>query len=215
MIYIAHAFALPKLSAALEPWLTSEERSRAESYTSQARQLQYLVGRGLLRWLACEMRAIQADQVAIQRQNNGAPSLIIGNVEVACSISHKDDAVMVAFGEAKAMGIDIEVMKPRKRQLELIEAFSQGFMCGVVERDLNSFYQRWTLAESVTKARQGKLLTTLREPFAHYVDDALFHVDQEHMLCCYVAANKSEGLSSHRWLRVSSSDGLNIDAQVL
>lgn len=210
MIYIAHGFALKQLAAALEPWLSHDERNRAQGYASQARQLQYLSGRGLLRWLACQMAGAVPGDVHIQRKDNGAPLLAIAHTKLSCSISHKDDAVMVAFGDVKSLGIDIEKMQLRKRHQELLNEFNDGFMQGVTSDDLAAFYQRWTLAESVTKAQQGKLLATLRESFAKYADQAVFHHAQDHMLCCYADGQQEQLDADHQWWQVTASDGQGI-----
>tara|TARA_Y100001963_G_C6756360_1_gene437066 strand:+ start:1151 stop:1795 length:645 start_codon:yes stop_codon:yes gene_type:complete len=200
LLYIAHGFAIEQLAETLTQWLTPAERTQAQSYTSQARQVQYQVGRGLLRWLACRVNDVAPDEVVISRQSNGAPCLTIANVEVACSISHKTDAVMVAFGDVEALGVDIELMQPRKRQAELVNEFSDGFMQHVKVEDLKTFYQRWTLAEAVTKAQQGKLLATLREAFGSYAESGLFHTEQQHMLCCY-----SVSPTAAQWWRVTTT----------
>lgn len=200
MLYIAHGFAIEQLAEPLAQWLTSAEQAQAQSYSSQARQVQYQVGRGLLRWLACHVNDVSPNEVVISRQTNGAPLLTIANVEIACSISHKTDAVMVACGPVDALGVDIELMRPRKRQAELVNEFSDGFMQHVEAEDLKTFYQRWTLAESVTKAQQGKLLATLREPFSSYRGSGLYHTEQQHMLCCYSA---SQTLA--QWWRVTTT----------
>ncbi|RUO53646.1 4'-phosphopantetheinyl transferase family protein [Pseudidiomarina homiensis] len=206
MIYIAHGFAIEQLAAPLQPWLSASERERAQGYASQARQLQYQLGRSLLRWLVCSVTGVDASAVTIERHSSGAPLLTIAASEVACSISHKADAVMVAFGDADALGIDVETMKRRKRHAELIDEFSDGFMNGVEVRDLTTFYQRWTLAESVTKARQGKLLATLREPFMDYANRAIFHTELEHMFCCYAAQRQTTATKGFQWWQVTTTD---------
>jgi phosphopantetheinyl transferase len=206
LIYIAHGFALKQLAAALQPWLSLDERKRAQDYASTARQLQYLSGRGLLRWLACQMTSAAPSDVHIQRQDNGAPLLAIAATKLSCSISHKDDAVMVALGNVASLGIDIEKMQLRKRHKDLLKEFNDGFMQGVASTDLAAFYQRWTLAESVTKAQQGKLLATLRESFAKYADQAVFHSAQDHMLCCYASCEQGVLGAGHQWWQVTTTD---------
>lgn len=206
MIYIAHGFALKQLAAVLQPWISVNELNCAQDYASEARQLQYLSGRGLLRWLACQMTSAAPGDVHIQRQDNGAPLLAIANTKLSCSISHKDDAVMVAFGDVTSLGIDIEKIQLRKRHKDLLEEFNDGFMQGVASTDLVVFYQRWTLAESVTKAQQGKLLATLRESFAKYVDQAVFHSAQDHMLCCYASCEQGVLGAGHQWWQVTTTD---------
>ncbi|MBY6064354.1 hypothetical protein CWI80_09500 [Pseudidiomarina sediminum] len=204
MIYIAHSFALPSLVPALSAALLPSEQLQAESYQSPQRALQYLAGRGLLRWLVCQTQAVAAEQVVITRAENGAPLLTIKGEPWSCSISHKSGAVMVAYTRRGTLGIDIEEMRLRKRHEELIDAFAEGFMRGVSVADRAQFYQRWTLAEAVTKARQGKLLATLREAPEQYLAQARFVDEAQHMLCIYAAKSVGDGRS--QWWQVTVTD---------
>ena len=215
MIYIAHGFGMTQLENALQPWLRADELRQASGYSSLERQRQYLVGRGLLRWLTCDVTGTAAADVMITRQKNGAPLLTIANKAMTCSISHKNDAVMVAFGDVDALGIDIEQMQQRKRHLDLLENFHEGFMQGVASQDLEAFYQRWTLAESVTKAQQGKLLATLRASFDDYREDAVFHTELGHMLCCYAEASHGIDENNYHWQSVSVSEQQTLRAELL
>lgn len=215
LIHIAHGFELEQLVNALQPWLSVDEKRHALKYSSRARQRQYLVGRGLLRWLACKVTTVDVDNVSISRQQNGAPALRIAGLELACSISHKENAVMVACGDATALGIDIEQLQPRKRQTQLLENFSDGFMQGVAGNDLETFYRRWTLAEAVTKAHQGKLLATLRQPYREYLQSAVFHVETSHIFCCYVFNRHQSKENHYHWLRISVTEQQTLASEQL
>lgn len=205
MIYIAHGFDLAQLAEPLSRWLSADERVQLQSYASAARQRQYLVGRGLLRWLACTEIGCSASDVTIQRQASGAPQLMIAGQSLACSISHKDDAVLVAFGEVEALGVDVEKLTARQRHADLIAKFADGFMRDVTHGNLQAFYERWTLAESVTKAEQGKLLATLRRSATLYEKFAVFHYEHGHEFCCY--SPQLLFAAKLRWWRVSNDKG--------
>lgn len=205
MIYIAHGFDLAQLAEPLSRWLSADELVQLQSYASAARQRQYLVGRGLLRWLACTEIGCSASDVTIQRQASGAPQLMIAGQSLACSISHKDDAVLVAFGEVDALGVDVETLTARQRQIDLLNRFRNGFMQGVLKDDWQLFYQRWTLAEAVTKAEQGKLLATLRRSATVYEKFAVFHCEHGHELCCY--SPQLQSAAKLHWWRVNNDGG--------
>ncbi|RUO63513.1 4'-phosphopantetheinyl transferase family protein [Pseudidiomarina insulisalsae] len=207
--------ALRQLARALANWNSAAEVTRAQTYQSESRQQQHLAGRGLLRKLVCEVTGAAKEDVHITRQQNGAPQLRIGNEQLACSISHKADAVLVAFGQAEQLGVDIEAIAVRKRHDDLISQFSEGFMDGVEVSDLTTFYQRWTLAEAVTKARQGKLLATLKEAFAGYQSAAVFHQEADFMMCCYAlrSAQRVAQVRPFQWYRLEPDNGGMLAAQ--
>ncbi|KFZ30865.1 hypothetical protein IDSA_07250 [Pseudidiomarina salinarum] len=170
---------LPQLS----PWLSETEAAHALTYQHPARQQQYQGGRALLRQLVCETHGYAPEQVHIRRQPNGAPLLQIAGVSWFCSISHTANAVAVAASPTQPLGIDIEQLKPRRRQDAIIKQYQNGFFVDIGPNDLEGFYQRWTLAEAVTKLEQGLLLKTLRRDPSNYLKKAEFQ-HQDHCLTC-------------------------------
>ncbi|MDX1706738.1 hypothetical protein [Pseudidiomarina sp.] len=170
---------LPQLS----PWLSETEAAHALTYQHPARQQQYQGGRALLRRLVCETHGYPPEQVHISRQPNGAPLLQVDGANWYCSISHTANAVAVAAHPSQPLGIDIEQLKPRRRQDAIIAQYQNGFFAGIDPEDLEGFYQRWTLAEAVTKLEQGLLLKTLRRDPSDYLKKAEFQ-RQDHCLTC-------------------------------
>lgn len=160
------------------------EQQQVEGFAPQ-RQQQFLAGRALLRWLCCQQLQVAPEQVEIVRQANGAPQLTVAGQHYSCSISHKDQAILVAIAAEGALGLDIEKIQLRKRQAQLIAQFADGFMHGIQPDDLAGFYQRWTLAEAVTKAEQGKLLATLHRQHSAYVAKSHHIVVADWLMCVY------------------------------
>ncbi|MFC7158962.1 4'-phosphopantetheinyl transferase family protein [Pseudidiomarina halophila] len=89
---------------------------------------------------------------------------------------------MVALSPDQAVGVDVERLKPRKQLVRLLKT---GFMAGLETEDLAQFYQRWTLAEAVTKTEQGLLLEVLKRDSGAYETHARFRQQADCMLCCY------------------------------
>lgn len=172
---------LPQLS----PWLSETEAAHALTYQHPARQQQYQGGRALLRRLVCETHGYTPEQVRISRQPNGAPLLQVDGTSWYCSISHTANAVAVAASPTQPLGIDIEQLKPRRRQHAIIAQYQNGFFADIGFNDLEGFYQRWTLAEAVTKHEQGLLLKTLRRDPAEYLGKAGFHRKDHCLTCLY------------------------------
>ena len=191
MIATAYSTDFDTLLPALEAWVTQAEREAAHTYRQLPRQQQYLAGRGLLRWLVCQTWHCAAGAVSITRQENGAPLLTVGGQVWQCSISHTKGAVLVAASPEFVVGVDVELIKPRKRLAELVNQYQHGFFADVNAENWPQFYQRWTLAEAVTKAEQGLLLNTLKRPVANYGRQAVHRREQQFMFCCY-SAQRSE-----------------------
>ncbi|CUA87376.1 4'-phosphopantetheinyl transferase family protein [Pseudidiomarina woesei] len=187
MIATAYSTDFDTLLPALEAWVTQAEREAAQIYRQLPRQQQYLAGRGLLRRLVCETWHCAAGAVSITRQENGAPLLTVGGNVWQCSISHTKGAVLVAASPEFVVGVDVELIKPRKRLADLVSQYQHGFFADVNAENWSQFYQRWTLAEAVTKAEQGLLLNTLKRPVANYGQQAVHQCEQQFMFCCYSA----------------------------
>lgn len=187
MIATAYSTEFDTLLPALEAWVTPAEREAAQTYRQLPRQQQYLAGRGLLRWLVCQTWHCAAGAVSIIRQENGAPQLTVGGQPWQCSISHTQGAVLVAASPEYVVGVDVERIKPRKRLADLVNQYQHGFFADVNAENWEQFYQRWTLAEAVTKAKQGLLLNTLKQPITHEAKQAVHCRERDYMLCCYSA----------------------------
>ncbi|RZQ55905.1 hypothetical protein CWI82_00900 [Pseudidiomarina tainanensis] len=185
MIATAYSTNFDTLLPALEAWVTEAEREAAQAYRQEPRQQQFLAGRGLLRWLVCTTWHCAAGAVSITRQENGAPLLSVGGQTWQCSISHTKGAVLVAASPEYVVGVDVERIKPRKRLAELVANYQDGFFADLSAEHWQRFFERWTLAEAVTKAEQGLLLQILKRPVANYQTDATHEHHDDFMLCCY------------------------------
>ncbi|RWU09513.1 hypothetical protein EGC76_07760 [Pseudidiomarina gelatinasegens] len=194
MIATAFSTDFNTVLPALDAWVTSAEQEAALLYRQQPRQQQFLAGRGFLRWLVCQQWHCAAGAVAISRQDNGAPLLSVGGQQWQCSISHTKGGVLVAASPEYVVGVDIEVVKPRRRLVELVEQYQDGFFSNLDGSDWQLFYQRWTLAEAVTKAEQGLLLSTLKRPVDDYQQRAEHAFSNGYMLCCYTEDAKPDAL---------------------
>lgn len=198
MIATAFSTDFDTLLPALEAWVTEAEQEAAQAYRQGPRQQQFLAGRGLLRWLVCHTWHCAAGAVSITRQANGAPLLSVGGQHWQCSISHTKGAVLVAASPEYVVGVDIESIQPRKRLAELVANYQDGFFSDMSAEHWHLFFQRWTLAEAVTKAEQGLLLQTLKRPVADYELAATHQQQDDFMLCCY-APKLSESVTFQRF----------------
>ncbi|OZB05348.1 MAG: hypothetical protein B7X54_05705 [Idiomarina sp. 34-48-12] len=187
MIATAYSIDFDTLLPALEAWVTDAEREASQAYRQEPRQQQFIAGRGLLRWLVCNTWHCAAGAVSITRQENGAPLLSVGGQNWECSISHTKGAVFVAASPEYVVGVDVERIKPRKRLAELVANYQDGFFADVDPDSWEEFYERWTLAEAVTKAEQELLLDTLKRSVGDYLSRVKSMIESNYMFSCYVA----------------------------
>lgn len=141
------------------------DHQQALQYSNAARRQQFLASRALLRRLVSEH--IDAEQhLSVLKYPSGAPYLRLAERQLSCSISHTDNAVLVAISnDAAAFGVDIERFDDRRWQRNrVIDKYQHGMMQQVGSSSL-ARAQRWNVAEAVVKAEQGKLLEVLqRQP---------------------------------------------------
>ncbi len=157
-------------------WNLPSEFEQARQYAEIARQQQFLAGRALIRWLLCTQinPSLHPNDISVQRHANGAPLLWVAGQQWQCSISHTKGAALIAVSAQHDMGVDIEPIAVRRRQAQLIERYQHGFFAGLKATDTHRFFERWTLAEAVTKQQQGLLLQTLALPVDAFLNRVKF-----------------------------------------
>ena len=146
----------------LERFNSAADFEQAQHYQQLPRRQQFLAARALLRWLVSQALATDLP-LQILKHANGAPYLLLGEQALNCSISHTDQAVLVAISTAaEAVGVDIERFDgARWQHSPVIAKYQHGMMREVGGASL-ARAQRWNLAEAVVKAEQGKLLEVLQ-----------------------------------------------------
>ncbi|RUO76371.1 4'-phosphopantetheinyl transferase family protein [Pseudidiomarina taiwanensis] len=164
----------------LAQWNTAAERSQAQAY-QQERALQFLAGRALSRWLAVTVFKVDRTAVTITRRSSGAPVLSCEGEVCSISISHCSGYICTAVAKQGPIGLDVEAAT-REIPRSVVTKFQQGIFAEARPTEL---LKRWLLAEAVTKAREGKLLTTLRESAAELSHSASYFGQDNFTVCCY------------------------------
>lgn len=135
------------------PWLVDSELRRLKSFASAKRRQQFLTGRWLLReLLAAESGGVLEAQVA-EIDVEGRTHLALGHANV----SHSGDWCG-AVSAARAIGVDLEVLRPRADLIGLAQEVCSPTQCEALaaledEARLPQFYRLWTLKEAWLKAR--------------------------------------------------------------
>lgn len=103
----------------------------------------------------------------IARHASGQPH--VSDPLVAISLAHSGPWVACALGRVAALGIDLEVIRPRRRPLAFARRFYTAAEVAWLEsltgaEQLAAFYDIWTLREAWLKARGSGLRDYRRAP---------------------------------------------------
>jgi phosphopantetheinyl transferase len=133
-------------------WLSDEDAARSARITSATRRAQFAAGRWLLKHAAEDVfggaryALHTVDERPVLSHADGAPA--------AVSLSHSGDRVLCAIGRVRAVGVDVECVRPRADWSRLadwaLHPKEQDRLAG--EQRWESFYQVWTLKEALAKA---------------------------------------------------------------
>ena len=155
MLPVVYAVRIPPaidLRDAFE-WLGAEDAARSARIASATRRAQFVTGRWLLRHAADEL--IGAGRYALRTVDERPVLSHVDGAPAAASLSHSGDQVLCAVGRTRALGVDIERVRPRADWSGLAEWTLHAKEKDRIEasgRRWQAFYEAWTLKEALAKA---------------------------------------------------------------
>lgn len=161
------------------------------------------VTRALVRWGLERYWSVPAEDVSFSRDQHGAVELWIASQQWSVSVSHTDECCVVAIARSGELGVDCERIRERRQRERLQQRFAHGYMKGV--SSIEQFFERWTAAEAVTKAKRGALMPTLALPFAETESQLHWYRHQDWQICCYSTASNSPP----QWIDFSKNNHLS------
>lgn len=152
-----------RLSLALSPGdfarclavLSAEERRRAQRLFQPMRR-RYIACWGQVRWLLGACLDLFPESIEFVRGQWGKPYLL-GTCGLAFNLSHSRDLMLLAVGQDRALGVDVEVIRP----LANVERLARRCLAPSEwdtwrnlpeEERLMAFFRFWTLKEALAKA---------------------------------------------------------------
>lgn len=139
-----------------EASLSDAERDRAARFHFDRHRLIYVVAHGMLRDVLS--RYVDADpaSVSLGATEEGRP-FIEGASDLDFSLSHADDAAVVAIARGRRVGVDIEKHRPDMEHASLAERFFTPEEVAAIraagsERVAETFFDCWTRKEAIVKA---------------------------------------------------------------
>jgi 4'-phosphopantetheinyl transferase len=193
--------------------LADDELARYRRYLVPHAAHTFLAARVLLRSVLSAYCAIAPADWRFETNPWGRPRIVNPNAPTGLTfnLSHKPGCVTCLIGYGRALGVDVEdTAANRPHVLELVERFFSPSEAAAlirlpVERQVDRFYELWTLKESYIKARSmGLSLGLSRFSFSPegttasvrfdpgFQDDPaawdfrLFHPDSQHLIATAV-----------------------------
>jgi 4'-phosphopantetheinyl transferase len=147
--------SLPEQTA--ESWryvLTESEWEKVMRFRAPADQLRSAVTRGVLKTLLSRYLDLPANEIEFTQNEYGKPALESASIEF--NVSHSGDYALLAFAKESSVGIDVEHIKGHRVVTNLAErvlspAEYLRFLALDASRRTQTFFQIWTLKESVLK----------------------------------------------------------------
>jgi phosphopantetheinyl transferase len=135
-------------------WLSPEDTAVLAGLGSKRRRVQFAAGRWLLRRAAA--RAFGDGRYELHT-SAGRPFVFASGTPAAVSVSHSSDVVLCAAGRVRALGVDVERIRPRRGWAALaglvLHPLERASLDGVPEAQRwEGFYRAWTCKEALAKA---------------------------------------------------------------
>jgi 4'-phosphopantetheinyl transferase len=147
--------------------LSEDERTRARRFVFDGHRRRFVACRALLRTLLADRIGGRAPDVRFEYGPVGKPALAGGTADgLHFNVSHSDRQALLAFSEGRAIGIDLQQMRPVSDIDRLAATVFSGAERDALARvppdaQLQAFYNGWTRKEAYIKAR-GEGLGRLR-----------------------------------------------------
>ena len=119
----------------------------------------FAVSRGSLRMLLAEVLGREPTEIRLGRGKHGKPFLEHPKTDLEFNVSHSGNVFLYAFTRGRAVGVDVEFMKPERDLKHLAERFfapgeaRRLLQEGRAEDLLENFYRCWTRKEAYLKAK--------------------------------------------------------------
>lgn len=154
---------------ALHGFLSAKEREKAARFHRDADRQSSIAARGALRVLLSSYTGTPAAEIEFQYSENGKPSLAPPSRQdtadgVSFNVSHSGDWVLLAFGQNRNIGVDVEKIKWKMDVKSIAARYFAPEEIALIENadDAHSmFFQLWARKEAYVKACGSALFREL------------------------------------------------------
>lgn len=161
-VHVWRALLEPELSCVdfARKLLSEDEITRADRFIRELHRQRFALARGLLRWLLGAYLETAPEAIEFRYTEQGKPFLrdTPDDTGFQFNVSHSGDLALFAFTRDRALGVDVEQMRPRTEG----DKIARRFFCEAEVEDLfalpvsqqdQGFYNCWTRKEAYIKAR--------------------------------------------------------------
>ena len=146
----------PQVSAALERFLSADERARAARFMFERDRRHFIVCRGALRAALGEYLDMDPPAVRFTYGRRGKPDLAEDS-GLAFNVSHAAGLALLAFARTGPIGVDVESVNRRIEAEELATRFfsedeAKDLLTVPLPQRAEAFFNCWTRKESYIKA---------------------------------------------------------------
>lgn len=156
--------------AALRRTLTSDELERAGRFHFKNDRDYFIVARGLLRAILARYLKKKPGEIRFDYGSHGKPELRVknGKPPLRFNLAHSRDYAIYAVARSRAVGVDIEFIRPEFAKEEIAERFFSGAEVGALrvlpeKLQATGFFNCWTRKEAFLKALGDGLSRPLDE----------------------------------------------------
>jgi 4'-phosphopantetheinyl transferase len=135
--------------------LPAAERERAEAFLRPRPARRWVAARWALRMVLGRYLGVDPAQIELALSAGGKPRLA-GAAPLGFSLSHSEALALIAVGEERELGVDVERVEPdrdfaalARRGLDPVDA--DAVSAAPAERRAEVFYAAWTRREAVAK----------------------------------------------------------------
>jgi len=148
--------------------LSTDEQERAERYRFEHLQRRFIVGRGVLRAILSHYLRVMPAQIQFRYGPQGKPRLAEPLTTLHFNLAHSHELALYAVTQDRAIGVDIEHVRPLDRAEQLAERFFSAQEAAALravppDQRLEAFFICWTRKEAYIKARGGGLSIPLNQ----------------------------------------------------
>lgn len=153
--------------------LSMAELSRLNQLFALKKQVERLAGRWAVKKLVMQETGIAPDEIEIDNDASGAPTLA-PEFDYAISISHSGDYALAAIlgGKSNAVGVDLETITPVDIPSLLHAGFSKKEQREYAGTDFETILKIWTIKEAWLKYRQTGLKSPVKK--IEWLDETLY-----------------------------------------
>lgn len=154
----------PEVALDMAHALSADEQARAAAIVVDRARERFVAGRFFLRTLLGRYLDLPAHQVVLAYGPRGRPELAPGlsAARLTFSLAHSRDCVVLALALNRAVGVDVEFVRPLSDMAGLVRrvfsaAEQSEWSALPPEGQLDAFYRGWTAKEAWLKARSTGL----------------------------------------------------------